>query len=94
VSVLDAPALFWLDGHYAGSGTAGAGNSPLLEEIRTLLAHEPRGHVVLIDDARQLSGKDGYTALDDLIALIRSSRPHADVSVADDIIRWIDGALP
>jgi hypothetical protein len=90
VAGLDGPALFWLDGHYAGSGTAGKGNSPLLREIETLLAQEPRGHVVLIDDARQLTGRDGYVALDQLLAVIRRSRPHADVSVVDDIIRWVD----
>ena len=91
---LDAPALFWLDGHYAGPGTAGAGTSPLLAEIRTLLARAPRGDVILIDDARQLTGKDGYPALDDVCALIRRSRPHAEVVVADDIIRWNDLPLP
>jgi hypothetical protein len=93
VADLDGPALFWLDGHYAGSGTAGKGHSPLLREIETLLEHHPRGHVVLIDDARQLTGRDGYVALADLLALIRRSRPRADICVSDDIIRWIDREL-
>ncbi len=87
---LTTPALFWLDGHYAGSGTAGAGNSPLLQEVRTLLARPPRGDVILIDDARQLTGKDGYAALDDLVGMIRRSRQRADVRVTDDIVRWVD----
>jgi hypothetical protein len=90
---LNAPALFWLDGHYAGSGTAGAGHSPLLREVETLLARAPRGDVILIDDARQLTGQDGYPALEELCALIRRARPHAEVSLADDIIRWVDHAL-
>jgi hypothetical protein len=89
---LQTAALFWLDGHYAGSGTAGAGSSPLLQEVRTLLARPPRGDVVLIDDARQLTGKDGYAALNDVLALIRRERPRAGLSVADDIIRWMDRA--
>ena len=88
------PALFWLDGHYAGSGTAGAGTSPLLREVRTLLSRSPRGDVIRLDDARQLTGTVGYPALDDLIALIRRERPRAEVSVADDIIRWIDRGWP
>jgi hypothetical protein len=87
-------ALFWLDGHYAGSGTAGARHSPLLQEVRTLLGRPPRGSVILIDDARQLTGKDGYPALDDLLALIRRERPHAELAVTDDIIRWIDRPWP
>jgi hypothetical protein len=91
---LQDAALFWLDGHYAGSNTAGAGNSPLLREVRTLLARAPRGDVILIDDARQLTGADGYLALDDLLALIRRNRPAAELSVADDIVRWIDRGSP
>jgi len=87
---LETPALFWLDGHYAGAGTAGDGNSPLLQEVRAVLARPSRGDVILIDDARQLTGKNGYVALEDLVALIRSERPRASVTVTDDIIRWID----
>ena len=87
---LRGPALFWLDGHYAGAGTAGAGESPLLHEVRALLARPPGGDVVLIDDARQLTGMGGYPSLDELRATIRHNRPHADVTVEDDIIRWID----
>jgi len=94
VNTLETPALVWLDGHYAGAGTAGVGDSPLLQEVQALLAREPRGDVVLIDDARQLTGNDGYVGLEQLLALIRTSRPHAEVFVADDIIRWIDRALP
>lgn len=89
---LREPALFWLDGHYAGAGTgsAGAGESPLMAEVRALLARPPRGDVILIDDARQLTGADGYPLLDAVCAAIRRQRPHAEVAVADDIIRWID----
>jgi hypothetical protein len=83
-------ALVWLDGHYAGAGTAGAGESPLMHEVQTLLARAPRGDVVLIDDARQLTGTGGYPALDEVCAAIRCNRPHADLTVSDDIIRWID----
>lgn len=89
---LRTPALFWLDGHYAGPGTgsAGAGQSPLMAEVHTLLGHSPIGHVVLIDDARQLTGKDGYPSLDAVCDAIRAARPRAEVTVEDDIIRWID----
>jgi hypothetical protein len=84
------PTLFWLDGHYAGAGTAGSGQSPLMHEVRALLARAPRGDVILIDDARDLIGVDGYPSLEELCATIRANRPHADVTVRDDIIRWID----
>lgn len=85
-------ALFWLDGHYAGAGTGSAagGRSPLMDEVRSLLARPPRGDVILIDDARQLTGRDGYPSLDAVCAAIRHDRPHAELTVADDIIRWVD----
>jgi hypothetical protein len=87
---LSGPVLFWLDGHYTGGETTGAGQSPLLHEIRALLARAPGGDVILIDDARQLTGTGGSPSLDEVRAVIRRSRPHAEVTVADDIIRWID----
>ncbi len=92
VAGLQQPALFWLDGHYAGAGTgsAGDGDSPLMAEVLSLLRHPPIGHVVLIDDARQLTGADGYPSLDAICRAITSVRPHAQVTVADDIVRWID----
>jgi hypothetical protein len=87
---LEGPALFWLDGHYAGGDTAGLGESPLMKELRVLLARPPRGDVILIDDARDLSGTAGYPSLEEVCATIRAARPNAEVGVADDVIRWID----
>ena len=52
------PALFWLDGHYSGEGTAGVEmECPLLEEIAAIDAspNAPRS-VLLIDDARLFLG--------------------------------------
>lgn len=45
--------LFWLDAHWSGEGTAGAGDEcPLLQEIVAIGAQKLEGSVVLIDDAR------------------------------------------
>jgi hypothetical protein len=87
---LTGPVLFWLDGHYTGPGTAGDGLCPLEHEVRALLARPPGGDVILIDDARELTGTRGYPRLDELCADIRRKRPRADVTVRDDIVRWID----
>lgn len=52
VADLTRPALFWLDGHFCGSGTYGRDRQcPVLAEIATIIA-SPVPHVVLIDDAR------------------------------------------
>jgi hypothetical protein len=89
IGALDCPALFWLDGHYTGAGSArGAVDSPIVAEIGALLVHPASGHVVLIDDAREFSGRDGYPTLEELRGMILRRRPDARFSVADDIIRW------
>lgn len=48
---LDAPTLFWLDGHWVGSGPRLAIECPLLEELR-MLGGLRDADVVMIDDAR------------------------------------------
>lgn len=58
---LDRPGLFWLDAHYSGGITAhGEAMTPIFDEIRHILTHPVRGHVIVIDDARLFNGTDGY----------------------------------
>lgn len=86
---LDGPALFWLDGHYTGAGSARAHvDSPIVAEVAALLRHPVPGRVVLIDDAREFTGQNGYPTLEALRAMIVRGQPGADVVVADDIIKW------
>lgn len=59
--VLDRPCLFWLDAHYSGGVTAhGEEMTPVFAEIRHILNHPVRNHVIVIDDARLFNGTDGY----------------------------------
>jgi hypothetical protein len=89
VRSLEGPALFWLDGHYTGAGSARSHvDSPILAEVATLLAHPMPGRVVLIDDAREFTGHNGYPTLEALRAMIHNGQPAAHVVVADDIITW------
>lgn len=85
---LREPALFWLDGHFMGEGTArGHDDSPVRSELTALLAHPVRNHVVLIDDARLFNGSGGYPTIPELRALIQRQRPGSEVRLGDDIIR-------
>lgn len=90
--VLDSlaePALFWLDAHYSGPATArGAVDSPIVRELAAIRAHPVERHVVLIDDMRCFTGRDGYPTVDELVAWIRSADPGSLVDVRDDILRW------
>ncbi|MEG4583368.1 FkbM family methyltransferase [Microcoleus sp. MON1_C5] len=52
VPQLNEPALFWLDAHWMGGGTAGENDEcPLLEELEIINNSECE-HFILIDDAR------------------------------------------
>ena len=85
---LDHPALFWLDGHFMGAGTArGEEDSPVRAELAAVLRHPVRGHLILIDDARLFRGADGYPTLSELDAWVARARPGSRVVVRDDIIR-------
>lgn len=61
LGVLDGPALFFLDAHYSGGGTARAAiDTPIMQELR-LLARSPHPNVIMIDDARLFEGEPFHT---------------------------------
>lgn len=82
---LGQPALFWLDGHYSGEGTArGRRETPLEEELRAITRHAVRGHVILIDDARLL-GTGDYPTRERIVALLRETST-LEARIEDDIL--------
>jgi hypothetical protein len=65
------PVLFWLDAHYSGGiTTRGELNSPILAEPDIILAHPIKNHVILIDDARDFTGKGRYPTVPQLRAYL------------------------
>lgn len=87
LATLREPALFWLDGHFSGAGTArGDRDTPLEAELEAIGRHPVRRHVVLIDDARLLGSGD-YPTLDDIRRRVADLLPGSDVDVADDMVR-------
>lgn len=55
------PALFWLDAHYSGGETVrGNLDTPIEKELKSILNHPIKTHVILIDDARDFIGKNDY----------------------------------
>lgn len=89
LSVLDAPCLFWLDGHCSGGITAGAeGGSPIISELTAITSDSARhADVILIDDARLFTGSGGYPHLGEVERLARSQPILREYSVSDDIVR-------
>ncbi len=87
---LDEPALFWLDAHYSGAGTArGIEDSPILGELHSILSHRIKNHIVIVDDAREFVGKNGYPTIRRLARFVESLG--YAVRIRDDLIRVYAG---
>jgi hypothetical protein len=86
VKVLDAPALFWLDGHYSGGITAkGAMECPVFAELDHIFKSAIKNHVILIDDARLFVGANDYPTIPELKAFVLDRGPY-DLRVENDFI--------
>ena len=87
---LRVPTLFWLDGHYSAGNTAlGELETPVSAEVDAILNHPVKGHVILINDARNFDGTHDYPTLSELRNYVIGAFPKADFSVKDDIIRIV-----
>lgn len=85
---LSQPALFWLDAHYSGAGTArGRVDSPIMQELAAIAAHRVRDHLLLIDDARLFDGSDGYPTKEACRQMVAAWWPSHDFAVTNDVIR-------
>lgn len=92
VARLDAPALFWLDGHYSGGDTArGDSDTPVHEELRAIFQPGAPQHIVLIDDARCFGPHPAYPTLEQVRTLVQAVRPGWQVEVKGDCIRIFPG---
>jgi hypothetical protein len=85
---LREPALFWLDAHYSGDGTArGDQDSPIMQELASIAGHQIRTHAILIDDARLFVGRDGYPTIEECRAAVGRWWPGHRYDVSDDVIQ-------
>ena len=84
---IDAPTLFWLDaGYYGWAGVVGE-IGRLAAELEAILRHHVQGHVILIDDARGLDGRNGALTVDALQRHIAAEYPDRAFEVKHDIVR-------
>ena len=87
LALLKAPALFWLDaGYYGWVGNADGRPARLSVELEMILSH-PYPHMILLDDARGLTGRDGIPSVGDVKACVESKFPERSVEVEFDIMR-------
>lgn len=84
---ISKPTTFWLDGHYSGGFTGKAElDTPVSAELDCIMSHPVKGHVILIDDARDFQGTDGYPRLSSLLTHF-DDHPDYRAEVSTDIIR-------
>jgi len=88
LALLTGPALFWLDaGYYGWVGIRTKINEQRLSaELEIILSH-PYPHMILLDDARGLTGQDGIPSVGDVKAYVESKFPQRSVEVKFDIMR-------
>ena len=88
---LKQPALFWLDAGYYGWVGKQGDPQRLSAELEMILSH-PLEHVILLDDARGLTGTNGVPSVRDVKADIEGRFPTRKVEVEHDIMRITYGA--
>lgn len=90
------PCLFWLDGHYSSKFmhegelvfTAKTDtNTPILQELKCIMDHPIKNHVILIDDARCFGVVPDYPKISTLRDFVLKHNPALKISVKRDIIR-------
>jgi hypothetical protein len=87
ISLASGRILFWLDGHYSGSGTGiGEKVSPIIEELRLIAKAGRKDDCIVIDDRRLFTGQDGYPVLDATVAEIMSINPGYKITFDQDCI--------
>jgi hypothetical protein len=86
LALLAGPALFWLDAGYYGWVGKQGDQQRLSAELEMILSH-PFPHIILLDDARGLTGRDGVPSVSDVKAQIEAKFLSRRVEVQHDIMR-------
>jgi len=86
LAMLKEPALFWLDAGYYGWVGMQGDRQRLSAELEMILSH-PHPHIVLLDDARGLTGQKGIPSVAEVKSYVESKFPQRQVEVQFDILR-------
>ncbi|HMP32323.1 MAG TPA: hypothetical protein PKD85_22130, partial [Saprospiraceae bacterium] len=73
---LQEPAVYWLDAHYSEGITArGIQDCPIYSELQTI-SKQKRKDCILIDDAVDFNGRNGYPTKEELISICVEMFPY------------------
>ena len=66
------PAIFWLDAHYSAGVTAkGKLQTPVKDELESILSHSVKQHQILIDDVKDFNGQNDYPTVEEIFEMVR-----------------------
>ncbi len=84
---LNGTTIFWLDGHYSGSGTAGDESyCPIMKELDVLLPANRQDFFIIVDDAREFNGTNGYPTIEEIKSSILRHGNKFNCKVQHDLI--------
>ena len=86
LALLKMPALFWLDAGYYGWVGQQGDQQRLSAELEMILSHR-YPHIILLDDARGLTGQNGIPSANEVKSHIESKFPTRFVEIKFDIMR-------
>ena len=86
---IDDPVLYWLDAHYSrGITEKGIDFTPIVRELEVISKHRFfKQSIILIDDARDFTGREDYPTIPALHEWIQKRWPECSFAVKEDIIR-------
>lgn len=84
---VDAPCIFFLDGHYSGGFTGiGSKECPIIEELHAIFDNTPFPFRIVIDDARLFGAHPAYPGLADIEKFMSTQRREMRLRVENDAI--------
>ena len=94
IATISEPVVFWLDGHYSGSGTAkGSQDCPIWRELDAIISRNNESDVVLVDDARLYGRRLSYPTLTEIKEKLLITFPHCSITLHNDIACFLLGRL-
>lgn len=94
LATIGAPIIFWLDGHYSGSGTAkGTQDCPIWNELGAIISRGNERDIVLVDDARLYGRRLSYPQLSSIHKKLQGAFPFCTLHLHCDIACFLLGKL-
>ena len=87
INAINEPVLFFLDGHYSGGITVKHDEeTPVNEELDSILSSRNLGHVIIIDDAVFFGTHPAYPSIKEIKLKVSAAIPKANIIVKNEMI--------